>query len=66
MVSKEQKKEGKKRRMSAVLWDMFTGSAPYKEVFFRTLHPLFLTSFLWSFAVEIWPFKKRTTIQEES
>ncbi len=66
MVSKEQKKEGKKRRMSAVLWDMFTGSAPYKEVFFRTLHPFFLTSFLWSFAVEIWPFKKRTTIQEES
>lgn len=65
MVSKEQKKEGKKRRMSAVLWDMFTGSAPYKEVFFRTLHPLFLTSFLWSFAVEIWPFKKRTTRQED-
>ena len=41
MVTKEQNREGKKRRMSAVLWDMFTGSAPYKEVFFRTLHPLF-------------------------
>lgn len=66
MVSKEQKKEGKKRRMSAVLWDMFTGSAPYKEVFFRTLHPFFLTSFMWSFAVEIWPFKKSATIEEES
>jgi hypothetical protein len=65
MVSKEQKKEGKKRRMSAVLWDMFTGSAPYKEVFFRTLHPLFLMSFMWSFTVEIWPFKKRTIRQEE-
>jgi flavin-dependent dehydrogenase len=65
MVSREQKEEGKKRRMSTVLWDMFTGSAPYKEVFFRTLHPLFLTSFMWSFAVEIWPFKKRTTRQED-
>jgi hypothetical protein len=66
MVSKEQKKEGKRRRMSAVLWDMFTGSAPYKEVFIRTLHPLFLMSFLWCFAEEIWPFRKRAKIQEES
>jgi CRP-like cAMP-binding protein len=28
--------------MSTVLWDMFTGSAPYREVFLRTLHPMFL------------------------
>ncbi len=65
MVSKEQKKEGKNRRMSAVLWDMFTGSAPYKEVFFRTLHPFFLTNLLWNFAVELWPFKKSVSIEEE-
>jgi flavin-dependent dehydrogenase len=66
MVSKEQEKEGKKRRMSAVLWDMFTGSAPYKEVFFRTLHPLFLANFMWSFVIEVWPFTMKTTKQEES
>jgi flavin-dependent dehydrogenase len=66
MVSKEQKNEGKKRRMSTVLWDMFTGSAPYKEVFFRTLHPFFLMSFVWCFVMEFWPFKKSSTIQEES
>jgi len=67
MVSSEQKKEGKNRRMSAVLWDMFTGSAPYKEVFFRTLHPVFLIRFMWCSALELWPFeKKRTAIQEES
>ncbi len=65
MVAKEQKKVGDKRRMSAVLWDMFTGSAPYKEVFFRTLHPFFLMSFMWSFVVEIWPFKKRSIRLEE-
>lgn len=65
MVANEQKKEGKKRRMSAVLWDMFTGSAPYKDVFFRTLHPAFLINFLRSFAVELWPFRKKSIRQEE-
>jgi flavin-dependent dehydrogenase len=65
MVAREQKKEGKNRRMSTVLWDMFTGSAPYKEVFFRTLHPFFLMSLSWNFAVELWPFKKRALVEEE-
>ena len=41
MVSKEQKKGGDKRNMSIVLWDTFTGSAPYKEIFLRRI-------FLWS------------------
>lgn len=66
MVKREQEREREKRRMSTVLWDMFTGSAPYKEVFFRTLHPLFLMEFFRCFAVELWPFKKRSTIEEAS
>jgi len=41
MVAAEQRAPGDRRRMSTVLWDVFTGSAPYKEVFLRTLHPLF-------------------------
>jgi hypothetical protein len=28
--------------MSEVLWDLFTGSAPYREVFRNTLRPAFL------------------------
>jgi len=43
-VNKEQRRMGQNRRMSAVLWDTFTGSAPYKDVFFRCLHPAFLAS----------------------
>ncbi len=42
MVGAEQNKAGHQRRMSTVLWDMFTGSATYREVFKRTLHPAFL------------------------
>ncbi len=62
MVSREQQKEGGRRRMSVVLWDVFTGSAPYREIFLRTLHPFFLGRFLWEIvagmAVGIWPLHR--------
>jgi hypothetical protein len=29
------------RSMSMVMWDMLTGSAPYRDIFVRTLHPAF-------------------------
>ena len=51
MTAKEQARPGAARRMSIVLWDMFTGSAPYREIFFRTLDPRFLASFLWESAL---------------
>lgn len=41
MVEAEQRRAAGPRRMSGVLWDTFTGSAPYRDVFRRTLHPLF-------------------------
>jgi flavin-dependent dehydrogenase len=41
MVCKEQRASGGRRRMSAVLWDTFTGSAPYADVLLRTFHPAF-------------------------
>lgn len=53
MVSKEQKKGGDKRNMSIVLWDTFTGSSPYKEIFFRSLKPAFLLHLLWNTLISI-------------
>jgi flavin-dependent dehydrogenase len=41
MTQREQLMAGDQRRMSTVLWDMFTGSAPYREILVRTLHPAF-------------------------
>jgi len=32
-------------RMSSVLWDMFTGSATYRQIFLRTLRPAFVLRF---------------------
>jgi flavin-dependent dehydrogenase len=42
MVSREQAGPPTGRPMSEVLWDLFTGSAPYREVFGNTLRPGFL------------------------
>jgi flavin-dependent dehydrogenase len=47
MVAKEQRVSGLPPRMSTVLWDTFTGSAPYGSVLLRTLNPAFFGRFLW-------------------
>ena len=51
MVISEQLKDSHKRRMSAVLWDTFTGSAAYKNIFIRCLNPLLLVSLLWNIMI---------------
>ena len=43
MVQKEQDGNGNSKEMSTVLWDTFTGSASYRDIFTRALRP----SFLW-------------------
>ncbi|HEY92598.1 MAG TPA: cyclic nucleotide-binding domain-containing protein [Dehalococcoidia bacterium] len=53
MTKGEQMKPGRQRRMSMVLWDMFTGSAPYGEVFRRCLHPYFIGGFLWNIMLNL-------------
>jgi flavin-dependent dehydrogenase len=55
MTRKEQKKAGSERRMSMVLWDMFTGSSPYKDIFLRTIQPGFLVRLVRELAGSIIP-----------
>jgi flavin-dependent dehydrogenase len=59
MTSIEQTLPGDDRRMSMVLWDMFTGSAPYLEIFKRTLHPKFLVVFLWNLVLAFFHLDRR-------
>jgi flavin-dependent dehydrogenase len=42
MTEREQSTPNAIPRLSTVLWDTFTGSAPYSEIFMRTLQPAFL------------------------
>jgi flavin-dependent dehydrogenase len=53
MTSNEQKEADSKKRMSMVLWDMFTGSAPYREIFVRTLSPAFLARLAGDLAISV-------------
>jgi flavin-dependent dehydrogenase len=54
MTSREQRRDGA-RHLSTVLWNMFTGSAPYREIFFRTLHPGFIAGLLWNLVMGVRP-----------
>ena len=47
MTAREQLSEGP-RRMSGVLWDLFSGSASYTNVFLRTLNPVYLANLVWN------------------
>ncbi len=47
MVQKEQDGTLNHYRMSTVLWDTFTGSAPYRDILLRTFHPSFIGRFGW-------------------
>ncbi len=53
MTKLEQEKAGSRRRMSMILWDIFTGSAPYRDVFLRSLHPFFIFGFIWNTVVGV-------------
>ncbi len=48
MTAAEQTRDGQKRRMSAVLWDMFTGSSSYREILVRAMHPAFVSRLGWN------------------
>jgi len=47
-VVSEQSKTRYQRRLSAILWDTFTGSAPYTDIMIRGLDPRVWGAFLWN------------------
>ncbi len=66
MAMREQQKPGPRRRASMVLWDMFTGSAQYREILLRMLHPVFLIRFVWNSTLAVlgWrPGSTKPTVQ---
>ncbi len=47
-VINEQKDASENRIMSSILWDTFTGSAGYRNIFVRFLNPKLLFKFFWN------------------
>ncbi len=63
MTVAEQRKEGRRRRMSGVLWDMFSGSAPYRDILLRTMHPAFMCRLLGELLVSPLLMRRKERIQ---
>jgi flavin-dependent dehydrogenase len=58
MTALEQADRERLPRMSGVLWDLFSGSASYTNVFLRTLHPAYIGSLLWNLVAGNWPGRR--------
>ena len=48
--------------MSNLLWNMFTGSAPYTEMFRGTFHPGFIGNLMLSLGSALVPRKKNANV----
>jgi flavin-dependent dehydrogenase len=59
MTAKEQTNPDRSKDMSHVLWDMFTGSAPYKDIFVRALHPRFISRLGWELLASVLPHNRQ-------
>jgi flavin-dependent dehydrogenase len=55
MTALEQQSSKAPKHMSGVLWDLFTGSAPYREVLTNTLHPGFIVHIVWNLVIGMLP-----------
>lgn len=64
MVIKEQAKEKGKLEMSSLLWDTFTGSAPYKRILLRTLNPVLIATLIWNIFSEIISLTKKKRLKD--
>lgn len=54
MIADEQVHHDYPPQMSTVMWDTFTGSAPYSEIFLRTLQPSFIYRFVRDLLSSLW------------
>jgi len=64
MTANEQSRKGR-RDMSSALWDVFTGSAPYKEVLLRCFYPSFPVMLLWNLIAGNLPFTRQRRTERE-
>ncbi len=64
MTAQEQSGRSGSRPMSAVLWDLFTGSAPYRDILVRTLYPSFWARLVWNFVAANRPGATPGTTQD--
>lgn len=62
MAQREQDRASARPHMSSLLWNMFTGSALYLEMFRGTLHPGFVSNLAMNLAAGIWPTRSKEMV----
>jgi flavin-dependent dehydrogenase len=62
MAAREQQKANRKPHMSSMLWNMFTGSAPYTEILLDAMHPGFIGHFGWNL---LNPMRKKVKVKKD-
>jgi flavin-dependent dehydrogenase len=60
MAWREQQQTSLRPHMSSLLWNMFTGSAPYTEICRDALHPGFAGNMILNAVAGIWPVRRRS------
>jgi len=65
MAQREQAKTNAKPHMSSLLWNMFTGSAPYVEMFRGTLHPGFIYNLLLNIVAGFRPKSNKSPVKRK-
>ena len=66
MSAREQNKPGSQRRMSTILWDMFTGSAPYRHILWLGVNPYFLAGLVGNLFIALFRRKTRFYLKEKT
>lgn len=59
MAMREQEQASRRPHMSSLLWNMFTGSAPYTEICRDALHPGFAGNMILNAMAGLWPARRR-------
>ncbi len=65
LVAREQSRPGSPARMSTVLWDTFSGSASYREILLRSLHPALLLRLAIELVAAALPSSARVAVPDE-
>lgn len=63
MTANEQARQRGPRRMSEILWDLFTGSGPFAEVLRLSVHPACVAELAWNLLVGNLPHGRRQLME---
>lgn len=67
IIVRDEQQHHRTPRLSGVLWDIFSGSAPYKDIFRRMVHPALIVRGILAlpYALVLWLRPRRTPAPEE-